>query len=217
MQRCRYGIVVHSTQPLHRITLTCGRGARVSIEESLFPRASTVHNNKSTAPNRTNRRGQQKEIYMTSLSVFNVTRVVGLVTALLFSCTLHADEGPMFSAGAATSNITPPLGESIIGGWQPFPAITGNSSQDEKSMSIFCSETVAPSTAQVRVQPLYWTETCCRWPASTFPDVTSRCVPFLSFSPLRIRKTKASPSCPSVKLRSLVSFEQLTIRAGPDC
>jgi neutral ceramidase len=59
---------------------------------------------------------------MASLSVFNVTRVVGLVTALLFSCTLHADEGPMFSAGAATSNITPPLGESIIGGWQPFPA-----------------------------------------------------------------------------------------------
>ena len=31
---------------LQRITLTCGRGARVSIEESLLPRASAVHNNK---------------------------------------------------------------------------------------------------------------------------------------------------------------------------
>ena len=30
---------------LQRITLTSGRGARVSIEESLLPRASTVHNN----------------------------------------------------------------------------------------------------------------------------------------------------------------------------
>ena len=36
---------------LQRITLTYGRGARVSIEESLLPRASTVHNNKSTAVN----------------------------------------------------------------------------------------------------------------------------------------------------------------------
>ena len=31
---------------LQRITLTCGRGARVSIQDSLLPRASTVHNNK---------------------------------------------------------------------------------------------------------------------------------------------------------------------------
>ena len=28
----------------------------------------------------------------------------------------------MFRAGAATSNITPPLGELIVGGWQPIPA-----------------------------------------------------------------------------------------------
>jgi hypothetical protein len=34
---------------LQRITLTCGRGSRGSIEDSLLPRASTVHNNKSTA------------------------------------------------------------------------------------------------------------------------------------------------------------------------
>jgi hypothetical protein len=33
-------------ETLQRITLTCGRGARVSIEESVLPRASTVHNNK---------------------------------------------------------------------------------------------------------------------------------------------------------------------------
>jgi hypothetical protein len=29
-----------------RITLSCGRGAHVSIEESLLPRASAVHDNK---------------------------------------------------------------------------------------------------------------------------------------------------------------------------
>ncbi len=28
----------------------------------------------------------------------------------------------IFRAGASTSNITPPLGENIIGGWEPFPA-----------------------------------------------------------------------------------------------
>jgi hypothetical protein len=28
----------------------------------------------------------------------------------------------VFRAGAAISNITPPLGESIVGGWKPFPA-----------------------------------------------------------------------------------------------
>jgi neutral ceramidase len=29
---------------------------------------------------------------------------------------------PVFRAGAATSNITPPLGGAIVGGWAPFPA-----------------------------------------------------------------------------------------------
>ncbi len=29
---------------------------------------------------------------------------------------------PVFRAGAATSNITPPLGELIVGGWEPIPA-----------------------------------------------------------------------------------------------
>lgn len=36
---------------------------------------------------------------------------------------VHAEEAkPIFRAGAATSNITPPLGELIVGGWQPIPA-----------------------------------------------------------------------------------------------
>ena len=32
------------------------------------------------------------------------------------------DQSPGLRAGAATSNITPPLGELIVGGWQPIPA-----------------------------------------------------------------------------------------------
>ncbi len=35
---------------------------------------------------------------------------------------LAEDAKPVFRAGAATSNITPPLGELIVGGWQPIPA-----------------------------------------------------------------------------------------------
>ncbi|QDV83254.1 neutral/alkaline non-lysosomal ceramidase N-terminal domain-containing protein [Stieleria magnilauensis] len=31
-------------------------------------------------------------------------------------------DGKTFRAGAATSNITPPLGEMIVGGWEPMPA-----------------------------------------------------------------------------------------------
>ncbi|QEG01826.1 Neutral/alkaline non-lysosomal ceramidase [Stieleria maiorica] len=31
-------------------------------------------------------------------------------------------DSPIFRAGAATSNITPPLGELIVGGWEPTPA-----------------------------------------------------------------------------------------------
>lgn len=46
-------------------------------------------------------------------------------TAFLISNCFQAlaeDDRPTFLAGAATSNITPPLGESIVGGWQPIPA-----------------------------------------------------------------------------------------------
>ena len=34
----------------------------------------------------------------------------------------QSPESPGFRAGAATSNITPPLGQPIIGGWMPFPS-----------------------------------------------------------------------------------------------
>lgn len=52
-------------------------------------------------------------------------------TSLLLSMTLllsvpqlatAEDAKPVFQAGAATSNITPPLGELIVGGWRPIPA-----------------------------------------------------------------------------------------------
>lgn len=35
---------------------------------------------------------------------------------------LANDSPPVFRAGAAISNITPPLGELIVGGWKPIPA-----------------------------------------------------------------------------------------------
>ncbi|WP_146597339.1 neutral/alkaline non-lysosomal ceramidase N-terminal domain-containing protein [Novipirellula galeiformis] len=44
-----------------------------------------------------------------------------LVTATESSL-FAADAKPVFRAGAATSNITPPLGEAIVGGWRPIPA-----------------------------------------------------------------------------------------------
>ena len=55
-------------------------------------------------------------------------RIVSLVIGalLLFSSDTRVagkDAKPVFRAGAATSNITPPLGELIVGGWKPIPAI----------------------------------------------------------------------------------------------
>ncbi len=38
------------------------------------------------------------------------------------SLVIAQDTKRVFRAGAATSNITPPLGELIVGGWKPFPA-----------------------------------------------------------------------------------------------
>lgn len=38
------------------------------------------------------------------------------------STVIGQDAGRVFRAGAATSNITPPLGELIVGGWKPIPA-----------------------------------------------------------------------------------------------
>ena len=39
-----------------------------------------------------------------------------------WSLLIAQDAKRVFRAGAATSNITPPLGESIVGGWKPYPA-----------------------------------------------------------------------------------------------
>ncbi len=54
-------------------------------------------------------------------------RIVSLMIGIVFLFggefrVLAADAKPIFRAGAATSNITPPLGELIVGGWQPIPA-----------------------------------------------------------------------------------------------
>lgn len=44
--------------------------------------------------------------------------------SLLFCCLANAvTPDAVFRAGAATSNITPPLGQMIVGGWQPMPAL----------------------------------------------------------------------------------------------
>src|SRR3990167_10230311 len=56
-----------------------------------------------------------------------VTRVVPLIAIAIFLTpgdrdVLAQDAKPVLRAGAATSNITPPLGELIVGGWQPLPA-----------------------------------------------------------------------------------------------
>ena len=45
-----------------------------------------------------------------------------LFCALTFQVGAQASETPRFQAGAATSNITPPLGLEVIGGFVPFPS-----------------------------------------------------------------------------------------------
>lgn len=45
-----------------------------------------------------------------------------ILSVCFFALPLAAQEAPRFRAGAATSNITPPLGENIVGGFAPFPA-----------------------------------------------------------------------------------------------
>ncbi|UCD50174.1 MAG: neutral/alkaline non-lysosomal ceramidase N-terminal domain-containing protein [Phycisphaerales bacterium] len=46
-----------------------------------------------------------------------------LTSVLVLRGLVHAEEGRVFQAGAATSNITPPLDEPIVGGWNS-PAAT---------------------------------------------------------------------------------------------
>ncbi|MEK7403954.1 MAG: hypothetical protein AAB225_02500 [Acidobacteriota bacterium] len=48
-----------------------------------------------------------------------IVLVVSFLSALPWAA---AGEQAVFRAGAATSNITPPLGSPIVGGWEPYPA-----------------------------------------------------------------------------------------------
>ena len=50
------------------------------------------------------------------------TLALSLVTLLCLGSSLIAQEKSVFRAGAAKSNITPPLGNSIVGGFRPYPA-----------------------------------------------------------------------------------------------
>ncbi len=71
---------------------------------------------------------------MSPISIKTLSRVAlklggALLLSSIFSAEIHIerrtyaqDAQPLFRAGAATSNITPPLGELIVGGFQPFPA-----------------------------------------------------------------------------------------------
>lgn len=57
----------------------------------------------------------------------NLHRMLQLILCFVVTLTMglqvKADENePVLLAGAATSNITPPLGELIVGGWKPIPA-----------------------------------------------------------------------------------------------
>lgn len=45
-----------------------------------------------------------------------------VLTLLVFSANALIAADKVFKAGAAASNITPPLGELIVGGWEPMPA-----------------------------------------------------------------------------------------------
>ena len=65
---------------------------------------------------------------MPAISRTSGLRSVCFAALLILSLPATAQEAAataptkIFRAGASTSNITPPLGENIIGGWEPFPA-----------------------------------------------------------------------------------------------
>ncbi len=48
--------------------------------------------------------------------------LLGVVLVVLLPCATRAQDAPTFRAGAATSNVTPALGGSIVGNWLPAPA-----------------------------------------------------------------------------------------------
>src|SRR5438477_8694696 len=47
---------------------------------------------------------------------------IGIVLFAGVAASAQEKKVPVFRAGAATSNITPPLGSPIVGGFVPFPA-----------------------------------------------------------------------------------------------
>ena len=47
---------------------------------------------------------------------------VAVVLSIAARATAVEETNKRFMAGAATSNITPPLGELVVGGWKPLPA-----------------------------------------------------------------------------------------------
>ena len=50
-------------------------------------------------------------------------RIAGLLLLALAQAVLGQQSNQrLFKAGAAASNITPPLGSPIVGGWEPYPA-----------------------------------------------------------------------------------------------
>lgn len=60
----------------------------------------------------------------TRLRVYGCCAVYLCAAICLFAASLPAgaQDHPPFQAGAAASNITPPLGSPIVGGWEPIPA-----------------------------------------------------------------------------------------------
>lgn len=58
------------------------------------------------------------------MGLFKNVSIAALMLVLVAGSTMVArsDEKPVFQAGAAASNITPPLGQLIVGGWKPYPA-----------------------------------------------------------------------------------------------
>lgn len=58
-----------------------------------------------------------RKLFVLSLATFGF-----LLISSISSAEEKTAEEKVFRAGAATSNITPPLGELIVGGWKPIPA-----------------------------------------------------------------------------------------------
>jgi neutral ceramidase len=56
------------------------------------------------------------------MRAYSKLRLLTLIGIWVFVATVAHGQRRIFQAGAATTNITPPLGEMIVGGWVPLPA-----------------------------------------------------------------------------------------------